>query len=311
MGGGIYRIYRVKVDSIEQWNRMIEKTKEENMDKKNENIQKREEQTKEVMSEIKSEYTKTADFLEEHTDQQLTIAKEMKEEMQNKDFDPNIEELKALKDEITELKAEIKRLNEMENIGLSSLIVRDIKAVGNTLVHLQEKAVGSIKHLYDNMKHQLSYNLTKAQEKFVQMKIGIVKGLVASMQDFIKEQQKKLNTCLEKLDNLSKEIQKDEAKLDQNAQNQENKESIPISKEDKKEISQKGTSREETVHTSTTNKKSKDQDKTGKMPKERNEKTAEKKPSVLKALKENQQKIRQEEQGKGEKVAKKDKGIEL
>ena len=299
------------MDSIEQRNRIIEKTKEENMDKKNENIQKREEQTKEVMSEIKSEYTKTADFLEEHTDQQLTIAKEMKKEMQNKDFDTNIEELKALKEEITGLKAEIKRLNEMENIGLSSLIVRDIKAVGNTLVHLQEKAVGSIKHLYDNMKHQLSYNLTKAQEKFVQMKIGIVKGLVASMQDFIKEQQKKLNTCLEKLDNLSKEIQKDEAKLDQNAQNQENKESIPISKEDKKEISQKGTSREETVHTSTTNKKSKDQDKTGKMPKERNEKTAEKKPSVLKALKENQQKIRQEEQGKGEKVAKKDKGMEL
>lgn len=311
MGGGIYRIYRVKVDSIEQWNRMIEKTKEENMDKKNENIQKREEQTKEVMSEIKSEYTKTADFLEEHTDQQLTIAKEMKEEMQNKDFDPNIEELKALKDEITGLKAEIKRLNEMENIGLSSLIVRDIKAVGNTLVHLQEKAVGSIKHLYDNMKHQLSYNLTKAQEKFVQMKIGIVKGLVNSMQDFIKDQQKKLDSCLEKLDNLSKEIQKDEAKLDKNTQNQEDKESIPISKEDKKEISQKGTSREETVHTSTTNKKSKEQNKIENMPKERNEKTAEKKPSVLKALKENQQKIRQEEQGKGEKVAKKDKGMEL
>lgn len=311
MGGGIYWIYRIKMDSIEQWNRMIEKTKEENMDKKNENIQKREEQTKEVMSEIKSEYTKTADFLEEHTDQQLTIAKEMKKEMKNKDFDPNIEELKELKDEITGLKAEIKRLNEMENIGLSSLIVRDIKAVGNTLVHLQEKAVGSIKHLYDNMKHQLSYNLTKAQEKFVQMKIGIVKGLVASMQDFIKEQQKKLNTCLEKLDNLSKEIQKDEAKLDQNAQNQENKESIPISKEDKKEISTKGTSREETVRTSTTNKKRKEQDKTEKISKEKNEKTAEKKPSVLKALKENQQKIRQEEQGKGEKVAKKDKGIEL
>ena len=281
------------------------------MDKKNENVQKQEEQAKKVMSEIKEEYTKTADFLEEHTDQQLTIAKEMKEEMQNKDFDPNIEELKALKEEITGLKAEIKRLNEMENIGLSSLIVRDIKAVGNTLVHLQEKAVGSIKHLYDNMKHQLSYNLTKAQEKFVQMKIGIVKGLVTSMQDFIKEQQQKLDTCLEKLDNLSKEIQKDEAKLDKNTQNQEHKESIPISKEDKKEISPKGTSREETVHTSTTNKKSKEQDKTGKMSKEKNEKTAEKKPSVLKALKENQQKIRQEEQGKGEKGAKKDKGMEL
>ena len=299
------------MDSIEQRNRIIEKTKEENMDKKNENVQKQEEQAKEVMSEIKSEYTKTADFLEEHTDQQLTIAEEMKEEMQNKDFDPNIEELKALKDEITGLKAEIKRLNEMENIGLSSLIVRDIKAVGNTLINLQEKAIGSIKHLYDNMKHQLSYNLTKAQEKFVQMKIGIVKGLVTSMQDFIKEQQQKLDTCLEKLDNISKEIQKDEAKLDKNTQNQEHKESIPMSKEDKKEISLKGTSREETVHTSTTNKKSKEQDKTEKMPKERNEKTAEKKPSVLKALKENQQKIRQEEQGKGEKIAKKDKGMEL
>ena len=107
----------------------------------------------------------------------------------------------------------------MENIGLSSLIVRDIKAVGNTLVHLQEKAVGSIKHLYDNMKHQLSYNLTKAQEKFVQMKIGIVKGLVNSMQDFIKDQQKKLDSYLEKLDNLSKEIQKDEEKLGKDSLN--------------------------------------------------------------------------------------------
>ena len=93
------------------------------MDKKNENLQKQEEQAKEVISEIKSEYTKTADFLEEHTNQQIVIAKEMKEEMQNKDFDPNIVELKALKEEITGLKAEIKRLNEMENIGLSSLIV--------------------------------------------------------------------------------------------------------------------------------------------------------------------------------------------
>ena len=134
---------------------------------KNEVLQSQENQTKNVMQEIKEEYTKTADFLEDNTNQQLNIAEELKGEMQNKDFDVNIEELKALKDEITGLKAEIKRLNEMENIGLSSLIVRDIKAVGNTLVHLQEKAVGSIKHLYDNMKHQLSYNLTKAQEKFV------------------------------------------------------------------------------------------------------------------------------------------------
>ena len=279
MGGGIYRIYRVKVDSIEQWNRMIEKTKEENMDKKNENIQKREEQTKEVMSEIKSEYTKTADFLEEHTDQQLTIAKEMKEEMQNKDFDTNIEELKALKEEITGLKAEIKRLNEMENIGLSSLIVRDIKAVGSTLIHLQEKAIGSIKHLYDNMKHQLSYNLTKAQEKFVQMKIGIVKGLVNSMQDFIKEQQRKLDTCLEKLDNLSKEIQKDEEKLGKDSAN---KEKTPI---EKKEQNTKE--------------------------KENQEKKIEKKPSVLKKLKENQQKIKKEEKARDVKVPKKDKGMEI
>lgn len=246
---------------------------------KNEVLQSQENKTQNVMQEIKEEYTKTADFLEENTDKQLTIAKEMKEEMQNKDFDPNIEELKALKDEITGLKAEIKRLNEMENIGLSSLIVRDIKAVGNTLVHLQEKAVGSIKHLYDNMKHQLSYNLTKAQEKFVQMKIGIVKGLVTSMQDFIKDQQKKLDSCLEKLDNLSKEIQKDEEKLGKDSLNKEEK---PIEKKEQNERKKEG----------------------------QKEKT-EKKPSVLKALKENQQKIRQEEQGKGEKVAKKDKGMEL
>lgn len=188
---------------------------------KNEVLQSQENQTKEVMQEIKEEYTKTADFLEEHINQQLVIAKEMKEEMQNKDFDVNIKELKALKEEITGLKAEIKRLNEMENITFGSLIIRDIKSVGNTLINLQEKAVGSIKHLYDNMKHQLSYNLTKAQEKFVQMKIGIVKGLVNSMQDFIKDQQKKLDSCLAKLDNLSKEIQKDEEKLEKGNLNKE------------------------------------------------------------------------------------------
>ena len=278
MGGGIQRYYGVKVDSIKGWNKTTEKTKEDSMDK-NEVLQSQENQTKEVMQEIKEEYTKTADFLEEHINQQLVIAKEMKEEMQNKDFDVNIKELKALKEEITGLKAEIKRLNEMENITFGSLIIRDIKSVGNTLINLQEKAVGSIKHLYDNMKHQLSYNLTKAQEKFVQMKIGIVKGLVNSMQDFIKDQQKKLDSCLEKLDNLSKEIQKDEEKLEKGNLNKE------------KTLIEK---REQSIEE-----------------KESQKEKMEKKPSVLKKLKENQQKIKQEEKNKDIKVLKKDKGMEL
>lgn len=246
---------------------------------KNEVLQLQENQTKNVIQEIKEEYTKTADFLEEHINQQLVIAKEMKEEMQNKDFDVNIKELKALKEEITELKAEIKRLNEMENITFGSLIIRDIKSVGNTLINLQEKAVGSIKRLYDNMKHQLSYNLTKAQEKFVQMKIGIVKGLVNSMQDFIKDQQKKLDTCLEKLDNLSKEIQKDEEKLGKDSLNKAEK---PIEKKEQNERKKEG----------------------------QKEKT-EKKPSVLKKLKENQQRIKKEEKVRDVKITKKDKGMEI
>lgn len=278
MGGGIQRYYGVKVDSIKGWNKTTEKTKGDSMDK-NEVLQSQENQTKEVMQEIKEEYTKTADFLEEHINQQLVIAKEMKEEMQNKDFDVNIKELKALKEEITGLKAEIKRLNEMENITFGSLIIRDIKSVGNTLINLQEKAVGSIKHLYDNMKHQLSYNLTKAQEKFVQMKIGIVKGLVNSMQDFIKDQQKKLDSCLEKLDNLSKEIQKDEEKLEKGNLNKE------------KTLIEK---REQSIEE-----------------KESQKEKMEKKPSVLKKLKENQQKIKQEEKNKDIKALKKDKGMEL
>ena len=283
--------------------------------------QSQENRTKEVMSEIKEEYTKTTGFLEENTNQQLNIAKEMKDEMKNKDFDTNIEELKALKEEITGLKAEIKRLNEMENIGLSSLIVRDIKSVGNALMNLQEKAIGSIKHLYDNMKHQLSYNLTKAQEKFVQIKIGIVKGLVNSMQDFIKDQQKKLDTCLEKLDNLSKEIQKDEEKLIQDGQNhedntrkdgisikhnedkqQEEKETTPTENEEKKEISSKEILKAEMADKGIVKKEEKEK------PKER---PAEKKPSVLKKLKENQQKIKKEEKARDVKVPKKDKGMEL
>ena len=283
--------------------------------------QSQENRTKEVMSEIKEEYTKTTGFLEENTNQQLNIAKEMKDEMKNKDFDTNIEELKALKEEITGLKAEIKRLNEMENIGLSSLIVRDIKSVGNALMNLQEKAIGSIKHLYDNMKHQLSYNLTKAQEKFVQIKIGIVKGLVNSMQDFIREQQKKLDSCLEKLDNLSKEIQKDEEKLIQDGQNhedntrkedisikhnedkqQEEKETTPTENEEKKEISSKERLKAEMADKGIVKKEEKEK------PKER---PAEKKPSVLKKLKENQQKIKKEEKARDVKVPKKENGMEL
>jgi len=63
------------------------------------------------------------------------------------------------------------------------------------------------------------------------MKIGIVKGLVNSMQSFIKEQQKKLNNCLEKLDTLSKEIQKDEEKL-----NKGNKEEISQPDNENKDI---------------------------------------------------------------------------
>ena len=264
----------------------------------NKNIQRQEEQTKEVINEIKAEYTKTADFLEENTDTQLKIAGELKEELKNNDFDVNIEELKALKDEIIGLKAEIKRLNEMDNISLSSLIAKDIRAVGKSLINLQEKAVGSIKHLYDNMKHQLTYSLTKAQEKFVEMKIGIVKGLVNSMQSFIKEQQKKLNNCLEKLDTLANEIKKDEEKL-----NKGNKEEIKQTDNENKDIkaSEKASARDNSERSE--NKPIKNND--------RSSKNIKRKPSVLKTLKENQQKIRLEEKGNTEKTVKKDKGMEI
>ena len=264
----------------------------------NKNIQKQEDKTKEVINEIKKEYTKTADFLEENTDTQIGIAGELKEELKNNDFDINIEELKALKAEITGLKAEIKRLNEMDNISLSSLIVKDIKTVGNSLIKLQEKAVGSIKHLYDNMKHQLTYSLTKAQEKFVQVKIGIVKGLVSSMQNFIKDQQKKLNNCLEKLDTLANEIKKDEEKL-----NKGNKEEVKQSDNEKKnsKASEKATVRNGGERQGTNIQKNN----------EKKPKSMERKPSVLKALKENQQKIRLEEKGKAERAVKKDKGMEI
>ena len=62
----------------------------------NKNIQRQEEQTKEVINEIKAEYTKTADFLEDNTDTQLKIAGELKEELKNNAFEVNIEDLKAM-----------------------------------------------------------------------------------------------------------------------------------------------------------------------------------------------------------------------
>ena len=148
------------------------------------------------------------------------------------------------------------------------------------------------------MKHQLTYSLTKAQEKFVQMKIGIVKGLVNSMQSFIKEQQKKLNNCLEKLDTLSKEIQKDEEKL-----NKGNKEEIKQTDNENKDIkaSEKASARDNSERSE--NKPIKNND--------RSSKNIKRKTSVLKTLKENQQKIRLEENGKAEKTVKKDKGMEI
>lgn len=264
----------------------------------NKNIQKQEEQTKEVINEIKKEYTKTANFLEENTDTQIGIAGELKEELKNNDFDINIEELKALKAEITGLKAEIKRLNEMDNISLSSLIAKDIKAVGNPLIKLQEKAVGSIKHLYDNMKHQLTYSLTKAQEKFVQVKIGIVKGLVSSMQNFIKDQQKKLNNCLEKLDTLANEIKKDEEKLNKGTREEINQ---PDNEKKDGKVSEKATVQNNGERAENKSIKAND----------RRSQNIKRKPSVLKALKENQQKIRQDEKGKPERAVKKDKGMEI
>ena len=128
------------------------------------------------------------------------------------------------------------------------------------------------------IKHQLSYNLTKAQEKFVKLRINVVKGLVASMQDFIKDQQRKLSSCLEKLDYLSEEIKKDEGKLNEKIAKGSKQQNINT--EIQKSVKNKNLN-------------------------------IEKKPSVLKALKENQQKIRQEEKGMEEKLALKDKGMEI
>ena len=267
---------------------MIRK-EERQMKNKSDTLDVQEDQIKEVIGEIKKEFGKTAEYLENNTDIQLTIAKELKEGLGNKDFDVNVEELKALKEEITGLKAEIKRLHEVKEISLSSLIIQDIKSIGNALSKFQEKSIGSLKHLYDNMKNQLNYRLTKAQEKLVQVKIGIVKGLVNSMQGFMKRQQQKLDACLEKLDNLSKEIQKDE----------ENR-----NKESKKEA------REETQSESDKPKREKKKD-IQQLKKEKDS-NKEKKPSVLKTLKENQKKVKaMDKDTLGKMPTKKDKGMEI
>ncbi len=245
-------------------------------------VEKQEVKANEVLKGVKEEYDKAIVNLEDNTNSQLKVAEELKKELKNHDFDANIEELKSLREEILGLKSEIKRLNELEGITFTSLIVRDIKNIGNTLVNLQNKAVDSVKSLYTNMKHQLSYNLTKAQEKLVQAKIKIVKSLVGSMQDFIKDQQKRLNSCLEKLDSLSEEIKKDEKEIFA----EENKD-----KTDEKEV--------------------KTEPKKEKVAEKLKSKKMEKRPSVLKKLKENQEKIKNEEKIKDVKAHKKDKGIEI
>ena len=129
-------------------------------------VEKQEVKVNEVLKEIKDEYDKGIDNLEDNTNIQLKVAEELKKELKNNDFDANIEELKSLKEEILGLKSEIKRLNELEGITFSSLILRDIKNIGNTLVTLQNKAVDSMKSLYTNMKYQFSYNLNFVNKNF-------------------------------------------------------------------------------------------------------------------------------------------------
>ena len=85
-------------------------------------VEKQEVKVNEVLKEIKDEYDKGIDNLEDNTNIQLKVAEELKKELKNNDFDANIEELKSLKEEILGLKSEIKRLNELEGITFLSLI---------------------------------------------------------------------------------------------------------------------------------------------------------------------------------------------
>lgn len=307
-------------------------------------IDKQEKNTKEVIDEIKSVYENSISHLDENTKVQLKVASDLKEELGNSDFDKNIEELKALRDEIFRLKSEINKLNDMKDITFSSLIIKDVKAVGEKIFNLHDKAVDSLKNLYGNIKNQLSYNLTKAQEKFVQAKIGVVKGLVNTMQDFIKSQQKKLDACMEKLDSLAEEIQKDEKEF-VNKENTEKtnetevkdeikpeiKEEVKAEeKEEKKvEVKEENSAEEKTkVSKKTATKSSKSKTEKSEKPKKSAEKStvkvnqsliklkikenqSKKRPSVLQKLEENKGKVDRYDKNKGEKAIKKDKGMEI
>lgn len=312
------------------------------MSDKKENINKQEEKMEEVFSEIKEIYDNSTNHLEENIKEQLNVASDLKEELGNTDFDKNIEQLQALRDEISKLKSEIGKLNDMKDISFSSLIIKDVKAVGEKLSSLQTKAVDSIKNLYGNIKNQLSYNLTKVQEKFVQAKISIVKGLVSTMQDFIKNQQQKLNDCMEKLDGLAEEIKKDEKEIadkenTENVNDAEVKTEIkPEIKEEEKSEEKEGEKPKEKAEEISEKSAKKEQKKTikkekqeKKTPKKTPQKTSKqvsekanikekaedikpkRKPSVLQALKENQKKIMDSEKTKEEKAIKKDKGMEI
>lgn len=296
------------------------------MKDKNEKMDRQEEKVKGTVSEIKEIYGTSIGNLEENTKEQLKAARELKEGLKDTDFDKNIKELKALRDEIANLKSEIARLNDRKDISLSSLIIKDIKTIGEKLLGLQAKAADSIKNLYENMKNQLSYNLTKTQEKLVQAKISIVKGLVNTMQDFIKNQQQKLNACMEKLDSLAEEIREDEKKSaskdkgdeEKGKEEKEKTEEIPEKsakkeqkKNAKKEKQAKRTAKKAPKKTGT-KENAGEQPKKGINAEEKAEDTKlKRKPSVLQALKENQKKIIAGEKKEEEKAGKKDKGMEI
>lgn len=168
---------------------------------------------KDILEEMQKNYLESTESLEKIIIEEEKLSNELSNEFkQNKMFKQNIEELKELKEEIKNLRVELNNI-KIDNITLGGLIAKEIKdkyeSIGKVFNRLHEKTIGSLQHLYNNIKNQIKLGVTKRQQIFIQNKVDVVKKLVGGMETVLRQQQEQLESCLKKIDSLSNEIEKD------------------------------------------------------------------------------------------------------
>ncbi len=169
-----------------------------------------------ILQDTNAIYMENIDFIEKVIQKQIEIDKDLQKFGTTLSFTPYRKELTELVKEFNEVKQELKILNEKNDITPSSLLKKSVQNqymnIGNKIIELNDKTANSLTNLYASIKNMFTDHLTTADKNIIKAKVKMVKTLSNSMADFLKTQTKKLENCINKLESLSKDIEKNEKK---------------------------------------------------------------------------------------------------